>query len=545
MLTSLLEQLPLLLVLSPAIGFVVTLAVARAEYRWARQMAAGNVICSLLIVGVAVGKWEMERSAEMIARQSVIDEDIDPKIAAAELESLQRKVDRQRAERLMKRPFAIDGTNLWAAMVVVLVTGVVVWRGEPATNQSRWFLPGILLFQSASLGAILAYDLRLYLITFQTGALVMSGLLGAWGGAERRAMSERYCWIQFCGSAFVMFGFAMLAIAVPWMKIEDSSTLPAVLFNIAPIVYEVRKWITGNELAFQYATETMPWIVLTLSIGFSIQFGLFPFHSVQVAVLSTAPRSIAALSLCGLSMASCLGWFRFVVPLAPELLGGFFWLMVIPMLAGAVWAALCSLTKGNRRQQLAFLYISLANLSLLGVYALTRAGLCGTWLLQQQLTVLFCWVLLAFDLPAAIRDQTAVPRSTENRRSLRPILLMLAIAGGGLFACASMLFAGLLRESLLIVVGVLTAGTLVTLSVSSLLLTWTSDGELAEQERFNINPFQRALLPVIGVALVVNLLPGLMLRQCEPEIARVFRPFEQSGSAGFAQHKSDVRQTSP
>ena len=119
-------------------------------------------------------------------------------------------------------------------------------------------------------------------------------------GPERRSLAGRFLLAQFCGNSLVMLGFAMLVVGVPWMKMEDSSTLPDISWNIVNLVDQIQRWTDRSEFAFQYENDVFPWILLVLSLGFAIQFGLFPIHSWQVSVLGDqCPRAIAVLCLAG------------------------------------------------------------------------------------------------------------------------------------------------------------------------------------------------------------------------------------------------------
>ena len=57
-LTSLRDQLPLLLVLSPTIGFIATSTATWFEPKWIRPLALSNMICTLVLLGGL--EWQFE-----------------------------------------------------------------------------------------------------------------------------------------------------------------------------------------------------------------------------------------------------------------------------------------------------------------------------------------------------------------------------------------------------------------------------------------------------------------------------------------------------
>jgi NADH:ubiquinone oxidoreductase subunit 4 (subunit M) len=225
-LTSLRDQLPLLLVLSPMIGFIVAWAASRFEPKLVRHLAVSNMLCTLVILcGL---EWQFEsdlatdadaiRLAQQQMSQSVNKSD--------SLVDIRRTLDRMRTERIRFQWFAVDGINLFSVLLVVVLTILIVWRTDSSLDQDRWFIPLLLLFETASLGALTAYDVRVFLFMSAASAVMMSVFIGHGGNSARRHHSERFLLAPFCGGALIMLGFSMLVIAVPWMKISDSATIP-------------------------------------------------------------------------------------------------------------------------------------------------------------------------------------------------------------------------------------------------------------------------------------------------------------------------------
>jgi hypothetical protein len=362
----------------------------------------------------------------------------------------------------------------------------------------------------------------------------MSVLIGVWGGIARRPVVERFLIAQFWGSSIVMLGFAMLTVVVPWMKIEDAPDRSAISYDISTIIFEIRKWTTSNEFAFQYANEVFTWILFVLSLGFAVQFGLFPFHSPQMRVLGGVASEIIPLYLVGFVSMSAIGWWRIVLPLYPELLGEFGWLALIPSLSGAIWGGIRALVAPDPRQKLAFLSLTLWGLSVLASCSLSRLGMSGAWVMQQQLTILFSIVVLALGSPAD--TNAALPSSSvpPGRISNRTLLLCVCVPALGLFGSGYMIVVDLSRTGLLLAAMSFIIGAACCSAICSL--------------RTNIRSIQNRGVQFVMVALIAviaNLLPGLLLHQCENEFARTFRRFERPIAAVSAEADEEDRQSPP
>ena len=542
------ESLPLILVASPAIGFVSTSIAARFDRNLVRPFGISNVLCTLVLLMGVCWQFEIESHSDAAARVLSDHDSNDVHAEVAAQEALDRKADRLRTERLSRAWFAVDGTNVWSVIVLIVVTSSLVWRSPSLSNNTHWFIPLAFSFEAASLAALTAYDLRAYLISLETTALIMAAILGLWGGPERRTVAGRFIFVQHCGLAFIAFGFTMLIVAVPWMKIEDSPVPPGYSFNVATMIFEIQKWMSSNQLANHYVGEFIPAALFLASLGFAILFGLFPFHSTTMTTLGQSAPTCAVLYLLGFSTAVWVGWLRFVVPVAPELLAGFGWFILIPSFGSAIWGSLRALAPGSASQSAASLFLSVSGLSLLGFYTFTRAGLCGAWLMQQQLTLAYALAVIVFER-AIVGNGVAVSAilPAETRPSARSLLLMLGLFLIGFIASAFTIVWELFREDLLLTAGLIGVCALVIRSIYSLLNTYlaeqASNDRNAESNREQ--PVNGRVLIVLLLATVINLFPNIMFGLCEPEFSRIFKRYERVPSAASAQIDANLRQTSP
>ena len=99
-LTSLRDQLPLLLVLSPLIGFVVTLIASRFEPGLVRTLAISNALCSLFILAGLEWQFELDLAADAdiirLAEREIAKSDRE----IGSISEVRRTLDRRRVERL-------------------------------------------------------------------------------------------------------------------------------------------------------------------------------------------------------------------------------------------------------------------------------------------------------------------------------------------------------------------------------------------------------------------------------------------------------------
>ena len=536
-LTSLRDQLPLLLVLSPTIGFIATSTATWFEPKWIRPLALSNMICTLVLLGGLEWQFEADlaRDANTIRLAQL---QLPPTVKAADsLIDAHRMLDRVRAERLRHQWFVVDGMNLFPVLLVVVLITLVERKGS---SQDQWFFPTLLLFETTSLGALTASDVRVFLFLSAGSALIMSIFISQGGNSARRGQAEQFLLTQFCAGALIMLGFSMLVIGVPWMKMPDSATIPDISWNIVSIVQDIQKWTARNELAFHYASEVFPWMLLVLSLGFAIQSGFFPFHAAQIRVLSESSPPVAVLYLIGSLSAGRMAWLRFVMPLAPDLLAAFDRWMLVLSIVGAAWGAIHALATNQPRQRLAMIFMSLSGIALLGCYAFTRIGMMGAWLMHQQLIVYACLLLMAIDS----RDIRPIDRQQPNlfssgkAFSSHSLILLTFLPILGLFSSGFLIVSELIMENLFLMTVVLFLILLIAVTISNMLKNYLFSEQVDGQKSRDSQPVPGRLILVVSIGTVVSLFPSLLVHQCEPEFARVFRRFEQSPAADSAETHS-------
>jgi NADH:ubiquinone oxidoreductase subunit 4 (subunit M) len=542
-LTSLRDQLPLLLVLSPLIGFIVTSAAAWWEPKLIRPFAISNMLCTLVIVGGLEWQFESDLATEAEVLRLAQAEVSPSQDTIDSLDDVRRTLDRIRVERRRNQWFVVDGINLFSVFLVAFMAAVAVGQMNVLVDQDRWFLPAVLLFESASVGTLTSDDVRVFLFMLTASSVILSVLIswGRGGTAERRNYAERFLIEQFAGGALITLGFSMLVIAVPWMKMPDSTSIPPISWNLTNLIADIQKWTVRNELAFHYASEVFPWMLFVLTLGFAIQSGFFPFHLAQVRIVGETLPAVAILYLIGTFSVGRIGWMRFVMPIAPDLLAAFDRWMLIPAVVGILWGAINVLSGIPPRQKFAFIVTGVSAVVAMGCYSFTRIGMSGAWLMHQQMVLFTCAGLIAIapgPFPALNNPRQAPLGFFAVGLTTRTLLLMFCVMMLGVFASGFLIVSELIYQSLLsIALMIVFAGIVIATLVTLLNHRYT-------EELSRSNPMSRptkltaSVVTVVALTVVVSLFPGLLLHQVDAEFGRIFRRFEQSKPADSAETPS-------
>ena len=536
-LSSVGEQLPLLLVLSPLMGFVVTWATLRFDPKLMRILALSNMFCTLVILGGAFWQFESEQRTDADVVKLAKVQMTQSENQADQLLDVYRTLDRMRLERIRFHWFVADGISLFPALMLHLLCWIAVWRIDTSSPGPHWLIPVLMLFESSSLGTLFSYDLAALFFLSAATAFTMCLLIGGRGSTTRREQAEQFLLTQFTGGALSALGFSMLVIGVPWLKLPDSTSNPAVSWQISTLIADIQKWTARSELAFHYESEVFPWMLLLLLIGFAILSGLFPFQSLTFRIVSDADPMTAILYLAGPVSISRITWFKFVMPLAPDLLASFDRWMLIPAIGCSAWGALCAVTQVAPRQRMAALFVSLSGIALLGCYTSSRAGMNGAWLMQQQVTLFACLFLLAIDLrPVAVSHSVSPDRHVSRFDwTSRGLFLSTFVPILGLFASGSLIVSGLLFDSLLLVGWIFLTGLILGMTILSMINVVFTNERTNGHKPASMSSLLGPWLIVAVLAVVVSVFPGLLLHQSNTEFVRVFRRFEQTSTANSAE----------
>lgn len=526
----------------------MTAIIVRVDPTQIRPTATANVACTLLLLSSVCGQYELERSAEATARSLSDEAGTRTSTEIALRQSRHRKLDRIHAEYHSYRWLVVDGLNLWPIVVFALVTAGLLWQGSTYKSFSPGFVPWALFLEATVLATLMANDVRAFLVSCELMIIAMTALIGRWGGTNRRTLASRFLLVQFSGHLFVAFGLAMTIVGVPWLKVDETTTTPVIMYKLSSISFEIQTWVTNNQLAFQYVQEVFPFVILTLCLGFAIQVGYFPFHSSMTSIVSQTPVQICLLYLTGFSAATYTSWYRLIFPIAPDVLVRFDRILLIASVGGAVWALVSWVQRTAFRDRVALAYFGLMSFSLLGPYGMSLVGLCGSWLLQQQAVVLVSLILAMSASPAFFltkRNSTQTTSAAERRYVMQTCLISITLIG--VFASGSGLVTELLRESLELtgfVVGL--SGLILILALTLFARTDSSDdGAVGDLSTVSKLSNRIVVTMLLMIAMIINLAPQLLLMQCEPEFARVFRQFEKIAPASSARHHADLRQTPP
>jgi len=249
--------------------------------------------------------------------------------------------------------------------ISVLLVGLTAILG-PIVVLSTWghinvrvkeFMVWLLAMQTGMLGVFLSLDLILFYVFWETSLVPLYFILGIWGGERRLYATIKFFLYTFAGSVVML-------VAAIW------------LIWTAGITDVVRLL----DIAGQMPVETQTWLFAAFALAFAIKVPLMPFHTWLPDAHTEAPTSGSVILAGVLLKMGTYGLLRYGIQMFPgAALEAAPWMMALGVL-GIVYGAFLAMAQTDVKRLIACSSVSHLGYVVLGLFALTEAGLRGSLL---------------------------------------------------------------------------------------------------------------------------------------------------------------------
>jgi NADH-quinone oxidoreductase subunit M len=249
--------------------------------------------------------------------------------------------------------------------ISVLLVGLTALLG-PIVVLSTWghifervkeFMIWLLVMQTGMLGVFLSLDLILFYVFWETSLVPLYFILGIWGG-ERRL----YATIKFF--LYTVAGSLVMLVAAIWLIWTTGTT-------------DVMRLL---DQAGSLPVDTQMWLFAAFALAFAIKVPLMPFHTWLPDAHTEAPTSGSVILAGVLLKMGTYGLLRFGIAMFPgAALEAAPWMMALGAL-GIVYGAFLAMAQTDVKRLIACSSVSHLGYVVLGMFALTQAGLRGSLL---------------------------------------------------------------------------------------------------------------------------------------------------------------------
>ena len=255
----------------------------------------------------------------------------------------------------------VDGLSLpliWLTALLGVLCLVYSWTIDRGT---KGYYILFLILETGLIGVFCALDFFVFYVFWEVVLLPMYFLIGIWGGENRI-----YAAIKFF--IYTLFGSVLMLIVmlVMFFATEPHTFNMLALMELVPGIGGA-----GSSLPF--------WLFLGLFVGFAIKVPVFPFHTWLPDAHVEAPTAVSVVLAGILLKMGGYGFFRVSYPMLPDAATSQFFIALVAVLGmvNIIYGAFCALAQKDFKKLVAYSSISHMGYVLLGMAALTYAGVNG------------------------------------------------------------------------------------------------------------------------------------------------------------------------
>lgn len=256
---------------------------------------------------------------------------------------------------------ATDGAGVAMCFLTALTIFAGVFASWNLRERTKEYLALLLLLVSGVFGVFVAADLFFFFLFYEIAVLPMYLLIGIWGTGAKEYSAMKLTLMLLMGSAFIIVGFlALYAVAIP--HTGGSFDLFAL-------------WKASQDGA--YSDSVQKWVFLAFYLGFGVLAGIFPFHTWSPDGHASAPTATSMLHAGVLMKLGGFGLLRVALPLLPDGLQHWHWMIAIIAAINIVYGAFSAMGQRDLKYVIAYSSVSHLGMVMLGISAGTVTALNG------------------------------------------------------------------------------------------------------------------------------------------------------------------------
>ncbi len=250
----------------------------------------------------------------------------------------------------------VDGLSiLMVALTAVLMPTVILSTWGHIHKRVKEFLIWMLVMETGMLGVFLASDLVLFYFFWEISLIPLYFMVGIWGGERRLYATIKFFLYTFAGSLVMLVGVIALIYRFNLTSIEDLC-------------------VRAGDLP----VTTQMWLFGGFALAFAIKVPVIPFHTWLADAHTEAPTSGSVVLAGVLLKMGTYGLLRFGLGMFPGASIALSPLFMALGAVGIVYGAFLAMAQTDVKRLVACSSVSHLGYVVLGMFALTKAGVGGS-----------------------------------------------------------------------------------------------------------------------------------------------------------------------
>jgi NADH-quinone oxidoreductase subunit M len=408
----------------------------------------------------------------------------------------------------------VDGFSI----LLILLTTLTVWMamlasGNEIEQRVKQFYVCMLVLETALLGAFMALDFLLFFVFWEAVLVSVYLLIGISGGGRRRPSAIKFSIFMLPGSVVVLAGIVALS------SYHHASTgiysLDVTQFHTLALPVDLQRWV-----------------FLAFFGGFAVVLGMFPLHAWLPDAHTDAPSAGSVVLAAVMLKVGTYGFMRFSLPILPDASREFGPFIAAIAVAAVIYGAFVLIVQTDWKRLVAYSSVSQMGTVLLGMFALTPAGITGSMVQQinHGISIAALFLLVGF---ASDRGQSREIARYRGLSKAMPVFaaiyLVMTMSAVGVPALNGFIGQVMIVKGVSVVSRWWAAAAVVGLVIAagSMLRVYQRTmfggaGNPASAPFRDLTPRELAtLVPLVALAIWIGLHPAPLLRRLETSAGRV------------------------
>ncbi|HEY1585127.1 MAG TPA: NADH-quinone oxidoreductase subunit M, partial [Polyangia bacterium] len=270
----------------------------------------------------------------------------------------------------------VDGLSVTMVLLTALISTIAIIASFGIDKQVRGYLALMLLLETGMLGTFVALDFFLFYIFWELMLVPMYFLIGIWGGPRKEYAAIKFFLYTLVGSVLILLAILALYLHSSPTTLVDG-TPARHTFDMIKLAYD-NDWDQKALTLFGLDFSRVVWVALF--IGFAIKIPMFPLHTWLPDAHVEAPTAVSVILAGVLLKMGAYGLLRVnfaILPTATQ------WAATTMAVFGAInilYGGLCAFAQADLKRLVAYSSVSHMGFCLVGMAALTQAGMNGAML---------------------------------------------------------------------------------------------------------------------------------------------------------------------
>ncbi|HEX7598915.1 MAG TPA: NADH-quinone oxidoreductase subunit M [Polyangia bacterium] len=238
------------------------------------------------------------------------------------------------------------------------------------------YMAMLLLLQTGMMGTFVSLDMFLFYVFWEIMLLPMYFLIGIWGGPRKEYAAIKFFLYTLVGSVLMLLAIIGIYYTSQAAPLADGTMSSGHTFNLLALAQQ------GQAGVFKSAAPILGFaftkiVFVGLFIGFAIKIPMFPFHTWLPDAHVEAPTPVSVILAGVLLKMGPYGILRFNYPLLPDATAWAAHAIAVFGVINIIYAAFVCLAQSDLKKLIAYSSVSHMGFTLLGMAAMTPAGISG------------------------------------------------------------------------------------------------------------------------------------------------------------------------